>query len=225
MFVKFNGSYLIKQNKFTFNKKVLNIYIVYDLDSNLSDFDPILENCLFGAIKITKNSDLDKYKYSVYGLAFNSKGVFSHPTGSFGNNAVIFGVDASGSIHASNRANSILVLGKSLTQINNTTIHAEKMYSINFSATKKRFSLSLHYNGDNSYIFVNGKEIIEFKAKSSEIVKDPICLGNISKDFSGSNMKKAGLYGSVYYFSMDHDATAANDISDAHNYLIKKYVV
>ena len=66
---------------------------------------------------------------------------------------------------------------------------------------KKRFSLSLHYNGDNSYLFVNGKEIIKFKAKDSEIVEDPICLGNISKGFSESNMKKTGLYGSVYYFS------------------------
>ena len=94
MFVKFNRSCLIKQNKFTFNKKILNIYIVYDLDSNLNNFDPILENCLFGAIKITKNSDTDKYKHSSYGLSFDSKGVFSHPTGSFGNNAVIFIVDA-----------------------------------------------------------------------------------------------------------------------------------
>ena len=62
MFVKFNGSCLIKQSKFTFNKKILNI--VYDLETNLNNFDPILENCLFGAIKITKNSDIDKYKYS-----------------------------------------------------------------------------------------------------------------------------------------------------------------
>ena len=71
--------------------------------------------------------------------------VYSHPTGSFGNNALNFGVYASGSTNASNRTNNILVLGKSLTQINNTTINAEKMYSINFSATKKRFTLSLHY--------------------------------------------------------------------------------
>ena len=60
MFVKFNGSCLIKQNKFTFNKKILNIYIDYDLDSSLNNCDPISENCLFGAIKITKNSDIDK---------------------------------------------------------------------------------------------------------------------------------------------------------------------
>ena len=61
MFVKFNGSCPIKQNKFTFNKKILRICIVYDLDSNLNNFDPILENYLFRAIKITKNSDIDKY--------------------------------------------------------------------------------------------------------------------------------------------------------------------
>ena len=95
------------------------------------------------------------------------------------------------------------------------------MYSFNFSATKKRFSLSLHYNGDNSYLFVNGKEIIKFKAKDSEIVEDPICLGNISNNFSKSNMKKTMLYGSVYYFSIDRNATAANGILDAYNYLIK----
>ena len=74
------------------------MYIFYDLDSNLNNFDAILENCLFGATKITKISDLDKFKYSGYGLGFDSKEVtsniqhISHPTGSFGNNTVIFGV-------------------------------------------------------------------------------------------------------------------------------------
>ena len=71
------------------------------------------------------------------------------------------------------------------------------------------------------YLFDNGKKIIKFKAKDSEIVEDPICLGNISKDFSAGNKKKAGLCGSVYYFNIDRNATAANDILDAHNYLIK----
>ena len=72
------------------------------------------------------------------------------------------------------------------------------MYSIDFSTTRARFILSLHYNGDNSYLFVNGKEIVKFKAKDSEIVSYPFCLGNISKDFSNTNMEKTGLYGSVY---------------------------
>ena len=67
------------------------------------------------------------------------------------------------------------------------------MYSINFTVTKKKFCLSLHYNGANSYLFVNGTEIYKFKAKDSKIVADPLCLGNISKDWSADNMKKQGL--------------------------------
>ena len=99
------------------------------------------------------------------------------------------------------------------------------MYSINFSATRARLCLNLHYNGDNSYLFVNRKEMIKFKAKDSEIVANPFCLGNISKDFSESNMKKIGLYGSVYYFSIDHNGIAVDEILDIHIYLIKKYVI
>ena len=64
------------------------------------------------------------------------------------------------------------------------------MYSIKFTVTKKKFSLSLHYNGANSYLFINGTEIYKFKAKDSEIVASPLCLGNISQDWSVDNMKK-----------------------------------
>ena len=64
------------------------------------------------------------------------------------------------------------------------------MISVNFIVTKKNFCLSLHYNGANSYLFVNGKEIIQFKAKDSAIVSTPQCLGNISKDWSVDNLKK-----------------------------------
>ena len=71
-----------------------------------------------------------------------------------------------------------------------STLTAEKMYSINFTVTKKKFCLSLHYNGANSYLFVNGTEICRFKAKDSAIVASPLCLGNISKDWSTDNMKK-----------------------------------
>ena len=78
----------------------------------------------------------------------------------------------------------------------------------------------MHYNGANSYLFVNGKEIHKFKAKDSEIVATPLCLGNISKEWSVDNMKKSGLSGYFYDFSVDYDA--ADDISDIHNYLIKK---
>ena len=80
----------------------------------------------------------------------------------------------------------------------------------------------MHYNGDNSYLFVNGKEICKFKPKDSEIEPYPLCLGNISKDFSVDNMEKSGLYGQVYEFSIDYDAIVNDKILDIHKYLMKK---
>ena len=96
------------------------------------------------------------------------------------------------------------------------------MYSINFTAIKKKFCLSLHSNGKNSYLFVNGKEIHKFKTNDSEIVATPLCLGNISKEWSVDNMKKTGLNSYVYDFSVDYDAIAVDDILDIHSYLMKK---
>ena len=80
------------------------------------------------------------------------------------------------------------------------------MHSINFTVPGKKFCLSLHYNGANSYLFVNSKEIHQFKAKDSEIVAAPLRLGNIWKDGSVDNMKKTGLNGYLYDFSVDYDA-------------------
>ena len=91
------------------------------------------------------------------------------------------------------------------------------MYLINFTVTGKIFCLSLHYNGANSLLFVNRTEIIKAKAKDSETVASPLCLGNISKDWSVDNMKKAGLNGYVYDFTVDYDAIAVDDILDIHN--------
>ena len=83
-----------------------------------------------------------------------------------------------------------MILGNGPTQGLEHTLTAEKLYSINFTVTKKKFCLSLHYNRANSYLFVNGTEIIKFKAKDAEIVATSLCLGNISKDWSVDNMKK-----------------------------------
>ena len=107
-----------------------------------------------------------------------------------------------------------LVLGISLTQGLEHTLTAEKMYSINFTVTKKTFCLSLHYNGTNIYLFVNGTEIYKFKAKDSEIVANPLCFGNISKDWSTDNMIKTGFNRYVYDFSVDYNATDIDDIKD-----------
>ena len=96
------------------------------------------------------------------------------------------------------------------------------MYSINFTVTEKKFYLSLYYNGANSYLFVNGTEIIKFKAKGSKIIPSTLCLGNISKDWSADNMKKTGFTGYVYDFSVDYDATDVDDMLGIHKYLMKK---
>ena len=96
------------------------------------------------------------------------------------------------------------------------------MYSINFTVKKKKLCLSLHYNGVNSYLFVNGTEIYKFKAKDSKIVATPLCLGNISKDWSIDNMKRTGFTGYVDDFSLDYDVTDVDDIKNIHKYLIEK---
>ena len=102
------------------------------------------------------------------------------------------------------------------------TLTAKKLYSVNFTKENTKFCFSLYYNGANSYLFVNGTDIIKFKAKDSEISAYPLCLGNISKDWSVDNMKKTGLKGYVYDVSVDYDAIAGSDILDINKYLIGK---
>ena len=128
----------------------------------------------------------------------------------------------SSSAHIDNKGKNILILGIGPTQGLEHTLTAEKMYSINFTVTNKKFCLSLHYNGANSYLFVNGTEIYKFKAKDSEIFVGPICLGNISKDWSVDNMERTGFTGYVYDFSIDYYSIAVDDIKDIHEYLMKK---
>ena len=221
--VKFIRSCL-KQSRISFTHgKVVNIYIVYELGASSSNVnDPTLKNYLFGAVTLTKNADIEKYKYSVYGIGFDRSSSFSFIGGGFGQNMLIFGADMSNTIHIDNKGKDILVLGRGPTQGLESTLTAEKMYSINFTVTKKKFCLSFLYNGSNSYLFVNGTEIIKFKAKDSAIVAIPLCLGNISKGWSTDNMKKTGLTGYVYDFSADYNSIAIDDIKDIHKYLMKK---
>ena len=180
--VKFTGSSL-KQSKITYtHKKAVNIYIVFKLGASGSNFDDAtIKKCLFGAVSLTKNVDIDKYRCSGYGIGFDRRGSFSFPGGGFGQNVIIFGVDMNSSPHIDNKGKDISILGFGPTQeLGDHSLTAEKMYSINFTVTKNKFCLSLHYNGANSYLFVNGKEIEKLKAKDTEIVASPLCLGNIS---------------------------------------------
>ena len=166
--------------------------------------------------------NIDKYRYSGYGIGFDRRSSFSFPGIEFRQNVLIFEAEMSSSAHIDNKKKDLLVLGIGLTQGLEHTLTAEKMYSINFTVTKKKLCLSLHYNGSNSYLSINGTEIFKFKAKDSKIVAAPLCLGNISKDWSVDNMKNTGFNGYVYDFSVDYDATAVDDIKDIHKYQMKR---
>ena len=128
----------------------------------------------------------------------------------------------SSSAHIDNKKKDILVIGKGPTQGLENTLTAERKQSINFTVTKNKFYLRFHYNGANSYLFVNDTEIYKFKAKDSETVATPLCQGNISKDWLVDNTKKTGFNGYIYDFSVNYDALAADYIKDVHNYLMKK---
>ena len=171
---------------------------------------------------MTKNDDADKYKYQGHGIGFDLTGTFTHPGGNAGKNVIIFGVDMANSKHANNKAKDVLVLDRGLVQkIDDTTIYAEKMYSPNFAVANKTFCSSLHKNGDDSDLFVNGKEVIKFKAKKQS-VSGKLSLGNISADFNQAGKKSTGLYGYIYDFSADYSAISNDKIYDIHAYLIKK---
>ena len=215
----------MKQDKITYTHgKIVNIYIVYEINKkdNTITSDPTLENCLFGAVTLTKNVNIDRYGYSAYGIVFDRKGSFPFSGGGYGQNVLICRVDMSFSAHIDNKKKDMLVLEIGPTEGLEHRLTAEKKYSINSTEKNRNFCLSLHYHGANSYLFVNGTEIYKIKAKDSEIVATPLCLGNISKDWLIDNMKKTGFNGYVYDFSVDYDATDVDDIKDIHKYLMKK---
>ena len=109
----------------------------------------------------------------------------------------------SSSTKIDNKGKDILILGIGPMQgLGEHSLSAEKMYSINFTKVNTKFCLSLHYNGANSYLFFNGTKIHKFTAKDSTIIPNNLCLGNVSKDFSTSNMKKTGFNGYIYDFSI-----------------------
>ena len=135
--VKFSGSCLEQDKTIHNHGKIVNIYIVYEMSKNYNIRSyPTLENCLFGAVSLTKHVDIDQYKYFRYGIGFDRKLEFSFGNG-FGKNCIIFGVDMSSSVHVHNQKK---ILGKGPTQgLHGTTLTAEKLYSINFTENNKKF--------------------------------------------------------------------------------------
>ena len=122
---------------------------------------------MFGSVKLTKNHDPDKYKYSGYGIRFHLRSEFSLPDGSMDKNLVIFGVDMSSSVLNDDKKKDTLILGKARTQrLDNAMLTAEPQYSINFSRSNRKFCLSLHYNGATDFYllmlqkYTNSKQMI-----------------------------------------------------------------
>ena len=125
--IKFTGSCLQQPNVSYTHGTIVTIYIVYELSASSSHSnDPTLKNSLFGAVRLTKNADINNYPYSGYRIGFDRKSSFSFPGGGFGQNVLIFGVDMSSSAHIDNNKKDILVLGKGPTQGLKHTLTTEK---------------------------------------------------------------------------------------------------
>ena len=142
---------------------MVNIYIVQEITLwpvNVGKDFP-LGSSLFGAVKLIKNSDPDKYKYSGYGIGFDARARFYLSNGSgFGKNVIIFGTDMSSLLYTGNKKKDIFILGKRPTDgLNDATLAAEKQYSIFFSKQQNKSCLSLNYNGVNSRLYVHCVEI------------------------------------------------------------------
>ena len=164
-------------------------------------------------MQTTKNTDTSKYNYKGYGICFDEGGQFGHTEGGFAHttnatNVLIFGADMSFSVHATNRSNHVYVMGKELIQgIDGTTIYAEK-----------------NFNGNDSYLFVNGRQELKLKCKTDQLVKEKLCIGNLSDQWTTSESEKTGLYGSIYDFVVDYEQIAGvKTIYDKHRYLMTKH--
>ena len=210
-----------------FNNIIINIYCVYKLDpiSSSGDDTFTVQNALFGVMGITKTADTSKYKYKGYGICFDEGGSFSKGNISNGKNVLIFGVDESSLVYANNKANNIYVMDDLFVQgINDTTSYAEKIYSQNSTQPSKKFLLSLHYNCNDSYLFVNGKQELKFKAKDYQFLGEKLCVGNLSNDWTTSGSEKTGLYGNIYDFIVNYKkVTGVKAIYDMHRYLMTKH--
>ena len=184
-------------------------------------------------MQITKDAtDNDKNNYKGYGICFDERSEFGHTITEGGcahttdaRNVLIFGADMSFSVHATNRANHIYVMGDGFTQgIHDTTLYVKKKYFRNFTEPNVKFVLSLHYNGDESYLFVNGRQELKFKCKTDQLVKDKLCIGNLSDQWTASKSEKTGLYGNIYDFVVDYQQiVGVKTIYDMHRYLMTKH--
>ena len=161
--------------------------------------------------------------YSGYGITFDSASSWSFDNDT-ARNVIIFGVDNSSSSHADNHKNNFLVVGEGPTfGINGRFGTPRKNFSINFSKANTKCCLNLHYNADNSYLFVNGKEILKFKADNKNVnFPTQFCLRSFSNGFITTESREVSSNGNVYDFSVHYNSIKKSDILNIHKYLMTK---
>ena len=193
---------------------IVNLYIIYSMSYITYKSNPdTIGQCLFGA------TDYNNKKWSGYGVAFGKQYYLHKDSGKNANNLIIFGADLNDSNDEKLKKNNILNLGKGSVQINNTTIQAKIELKTN-CALPQKFILSVQYNGDDSYLFVNNIQQYKFKAKDSEIKTRKLCLGYFSNDSSLSDFTAINK---IYHFSADYQLAAIDKIQKIHKYLLKKH--
>ena len=194
-----------------------NIYIVYEFNQWSATFGNTypFHNCLFGALDAKLNGR---------GIAFDSGGTWTHNDGTTARNVLIFGTDNSKSRFDDNKKATFTTLGEGpIRDINNKNVNSEAMFKLNFTKSDKKFVLSIHYNGTNSYLYVNGKQIYKFSALRNPTTGVSLALGLISETFPDKEKKEVALDGKVYEFSVDFRNRSLTDIVHIHSYLIKKH--
>ena len=214
---------MLKQSKIVYDHgSAINVYITFRLKKRtIYNTKFSIGNSLFGAVSIQKDAtDVEKYKYSGYRVYYDFNSSFTHGSNQNPKNLIMFGV--SSSTRSTNRLNNIYMLGKDFDQgLDATTICADKMFKIDPSVFEKMYVMSIHYNGTESYLFINGTQELKFTA-ASNLGKNKFCVGNISDELSVQNMQETGLYGNVYDVPVDYWPHSISKIYDTHRYLMKK---
>ena len=205
---------VLAQEKISYtNDRIVNLYSIYLIPYITYKSAPdTIGQCLFGA------KDYNNKKWSGYGVAFGKQHYLHKDSDKNANNLIILGAYLSDSNDEETKKDNILILGKGSVQINNTTIQAKSELKANCTLPQK-FILFVHYNGDDSYLFVNNIQKYKFKEKDSEIKTRKLYLGGVSKDSSLSDFTAISK---IYHFSVDYQLATKDKIQKIHKYLMKK---
>ena len=211
--IRFSDGDYFKQEKVDYSRcNIINVYIVYKLTHRIITGDGIVQlNGLFGNLKIgnTKNTLHYRY-YDAIGVFFNARSGYGGNGLNEHRNLILYGADMKNSSHTTNKKHRLYILGKIFTQRlqYGATIYAEHDYvKVNGTQVNKKFILSIHYNGDNLYMFINGVQKFKLKAMSSFNLDNLLVIGNTSTNFpSQTDHKKAALHGDIYDFLVSYEA-------------------